>query len=113
MGLTTWAETSDVAGTRSDCHAWGASPNIEFYRTILGIDSDAPGFSKVKIEPHLGAIINIGGTIPHPKGKVSVVYKFDQNQWNVRIELPGSVTGTLVWKGKVLALNGGVNQFTL
>ena len=46
LGLTTWAETSDVNTSRSDCHAWGLSPNIEFFRTILGIDSDAPGFQK-------------------------------------------------------------------
>ncbi|MEJ0033878.1 MAG: hypothetical protein WDO15_27680 [Bacteroidota bacterium] len=26
MGLTTWAEMSDVAGSRSDCHAWGFEP---------------------------------------------------------------------------------------
>jgi hypothetical protein len=38
MGLTTWAETSEVNTTRSDCHAWGSSPNIEFFRIILGID---------------------------------------------------------------------------
>jgi alpha-L-rhamnosidase len=112
MGLT-WAETSDLANTRSDCHAWGASPNIEFYRTILGIDSDGPGFSKVKIEPHLGEIANIGGVIPHPQGKISVQYKSENNKWNVAIELPKTVTGTLVWKGKSMSLKAGANQFTL
>jgi glycogen debranching enzyme len=52
LGLTTWAEDSQVEQARSDCHAWGSSPNIEFFRTILGIDSDAPGFTRVRIEPH-------------------------------------------------------------
>lgn len=52
LGLTTWAETPEPS--RSDCHAWGSSPNIEFYRTVLGIDSDAPGFGKIRIEPSLG-----------------------------------------------------------
>ncbi|MEP7142132.1 MAG: alpha-L-rhamnosidase C-terminal domain-containing protein [Ferruginibacter sp.] len=113
MGLTTWAETSDVATTRSDCHAWGASPNIEFFRTILGIDSDAPGFAKVKIEPHLGVITNIGGTIPHPKGNISVDYKAANNKWTVQIELPAAVTGTFLWKGKTMPLKGGVNKFSL
>jgi hypothetical protein len=42
MGLTTWSEISDINNARSDCHGWGASPNIEFFRTVLGIDSDAP-----------------------------------------------------------------------
>lgn len=113
MGLTTWAETSDLSTTRSDCHAWGASPNIEFYRTILGIDSDGLGFSKVKIEPHLGEITNIGGEIPHPQGTVSVNYKLESNKWKVEIALPKAVSGTLVWKGKSLALKGGVNRFAL
>lgn len=113
MGLTTWAETSDLANTRSDCHAWGASPNIEFYRTVLGIDSDAPGFSKVKIEPHLGEITNIGGAIPHPQGTISVNYILENNKWRVEIALPKAVNGTLVWKGKNTELKGGVNRLTL
>lgn len=47
-GLTTWTEYSDVETTRSDCHACAASPNIEFFRTVLRIDSYAPGFKKIK-----------------------------------------------------------------
>jgi alpha-L-rhamnosidase len=109
-GLTTWAEMSDVDQSRSDCHAWGSSPNIEFFRTVLGIDSDGLGFSKVKIEPHLGQITKIGGQIPHPQGVVSVQYQLERNKWHIEIELPKTVTGTLVWKGKSIDLKEGLNR---
>ena len=42
QGMTTWAEISNINSTRSDCHAWGAHPNIELYRTVLGIDANSP-----------------------------------------------------------------------
>jgi alpha-L-rhamnosidase len=111
QGLTTWAETSDVDKTRSDCHAWGASPNIEFYRTILGIDSDGLAFSKVKIEPHLGEMTDINGAIPHPKGSLSASYKLENGKWKIQIETP--VAGNLIWKGKKIALKEGVNSFSM
>jgi len=113
MGMTTWAEMSDIAASRSDCHAWGSSPNIELYRTVLGIESDAPGFRKVKIEPHLGAITHIGGEIPHPKGAISVKYALQNNKWHINITLPGEVPGRLVWKGKDYVLKPGENFLTL
>jgi alpha-L-rhamnosidase len=113
MGLTTWAEDSDVSRARSDCHAWGSSPNIEFYRTILGIDSDAPGFSKVKISPHLGSIEDIGGEMPHPNGKISVVYKSRKGKLQTEIILPEHTTGTFVWKDKSYLLKEGKNSFIL
>ena len=113
LGLTTWGEDADVFGTRSDCHAWGASPNIEFYRTVLGIDSDTVGFRRVRIEPHLGAIKEIGGTIPHPSGAVSVQYKVKGERIQASIELPEGVDGVFVWKGKEQALHGGKNQVKL
>lgn len=113
MGLTTWAETSNVDNTRSDCHAWGSSPNIEFYRTILGIDSDGLAFSKVKITPHLGKMTDIKGAIPHPKGSVSTSYKMVNGTWNIRIELPKTVTGHLIWKGKTIPLKEGLNSINI
>ncbi len=111
MGLTTWGETPDLNKTRSDCHAWGSSPNIEFFRTILGIDSDGLGFSKVKIEPHLGDIKKISGSIPHPDGTLSVSYQLDNNKWTIQIDLPNRVTGNLMWKGKTVVLKEGKNMF--
>ncbi|WP_158826903.1 alpha-L-rhamnosidase-related protein [Mucilaginibacter lacusdianchii] len=113
MGLTTWAEYSDVNTSRSDCHAWGASPNIEFFRTVLGIDSYAPGFSKIRIEPHLGKIKAISGEMPHPKGKVAVNYALNNSNWNINIHLPEKTTGIFVWKAKQYVLHAGENALSL
>jgi alpha-L-rhamnosidase len=109
MGLTTWAETSEVNTTRSDCHAWGASPNIELFRTIIGIDTDAPGFARVKIEPHLGTIKSIAGEIPHPNGKIKVRYSEINGRLHADIDLPTKTTGRFVWKNKSYVLKQGKN----
>lgn len=113
LGLTTWGETSEVESTRSDCHAWGAIPNIEFFRTILGIESSAPYFGKVKIEPHLGSIKKISGEIPSPSGIISVKYDVSGNSMNAEIVLPEKTTGTFIWKGATKDLKGGNNLIKL
>jgi alpha-L-rhamnosidase len=113
MGMTTWAEMSDISASRSDCHAWGSSPNIELYRTVLGIESDAPGFRRVKIEPHLGAIAHAGGQIPHPEGNISVRYDKQGAKWKIAVNLPGKIPGILIWKGKEYLLKSGNNLLTL
>jgi alpha-L-rhamnosidase len=113
MGLTTWAEISDLRYTRSDCHAWGASPNIEFYRTVLGIDSYAPGFRKIRIEPHLGALVKVSGEIPHPNGKVAVAYMLNNGKWKISISLPQNTSGIFVWKGKSYVLKAGDNLLVI
>jgi alpha-L-rhamnosidase len=114
LGLTTWAEMSDVTGSRSDCHAWGSSPNIEFFRIVLGIDSDGPGFQKIKIEPHLGNLKKISGSIPHPNGKVEVSYAVEKKEnWLVEINLPIRTTGSLIWNQKTIELKEGKNSLRL
>lgn len=113
MGLTTWGETSDISSTRSDCHAWGASPNIEFFRTILGIDSGSPGFETVIIKPHLGTIKDIRGEMPHPKGKIVVKYIVKDGILNAEINLPNKVSGELIWKNKTIKLTNGRNNINL
>ncbi len=104
-GLTTWAE-QDTPYTRSDCHAWGASPNIEFFRTVLGIDSAAPGFSKVLIEPNPGKLTRVSGSMPHRLGTITVALDGEK----ATIDLPPSLTGVLKWKGREHELRPGRNQ---
>lgn len=111
LGLTTWAEISDVSNARSDCHAWGSSPNIEFYRIVLGIDSDENGFKTIKIDPHLGSLTKISGEMPHPNGKVFASYSFEKNKWKVDISIPENTTAFLLWKGKRIDLKSGMNSF--
>lgn len=113
LGLTTWGETSQVETTRSDSHAWGSSPNIEFFRIILGIESDGPYFSKVKIQPNLGEIGDISGEMPHPLGKISVNYTRSGEELKAEINLPEDVTGTFVWEGENHNLSGGENILEL
>lgn len=113
LSMTTWGEDSDVEKTRSDCHAWGASPNIEFFRIVLGIDSDGPGFSKVKIEPHLGELTRASGSIPHWNGEISVNYTLKGNEWDISVELPKTIDGVFIWKDKKYNLQTGKNNFVI
>lgn len=111
LGLTTWAEMPEPS--RSDCHAWGSSPNIEFYRILLGIDTAAPGFQEVRIAPALGELKEVSGSIPHPQGKISVAYKIDKKGvLTAEITLPESISGVFVWKGKTFPLTGGKQTIT-
>ncbi|MBD1424548.1 alpha-L-rhamnosidase-related protein [Sphingobacterium arenae] len=113
MGLSTWAEDSRLQTVRSECHAWGASPNIEFFRIVLGIDTDAPGFARVKIEPRLGIMTDVRGEMPHPNGKISVHYKQQKNKWKISVNLPEKTTGKFIWKGQIYALEAGSNILSL
>ena len=108
IGLTTFAEVVDRPGhaSRSDCHAWSASPDVEILRTVLGVDSAAPGFARVIVRPHLGKLGFAEGSVPTPRGPV-----------DVRVEAAGSVSvttpvdGVFVWRGTRRDLRAGANAF--
>jgi hypothetical protein len=107
-GLTTFAEWEERPNDppRSDCHAWSASPNIEIFRTVLGIDSAAPGFSRVSIRPNLGKLTHARGSVPHPKGTVEV----DFQPQSATVTLPPGVSGTFEWRGSRRPLSPGANH---
>jgi hypothetical protein len=114
-GLTTFEERQPGAAneSRSDCHAWTASPNFEIFRTVLGIDSAAPGFRRVVVRPFLGRLSHASGAIPHPQGEVSVAFERTPSGLRAEVSLPVQVTGEFVWRGRRRQLASGTSRFTV
>jgi hypothetical protein len=105
-GLTTFAEKPDP--TRSDCHAWSASPVYELLATVSGIEPASPGFATVRIEPHLGHLNQVSARMPHPRGEISLSLRREGGGVVAEVSLPDGVTGSFVWSGRSTGLHGGV-----
>jgi alpha-L-rhamnosidase len=109
VGLTTWPEMPEPS--RSDAHAWSSHISVDFFRTMLGIRPAAPGFAKVWIEPHLGKLNDLAGSMPHPKGEIAVAVKRTASGLNAHVVLPADVTGEFVYGGRRVELRSGANDF--
>jgi hypothetical protein len=57
---------------KSLCHAWGASPLYLLGKYYLGVKPTAPGYAAYVVEPDLGGLAWIDGTVPTPRGDVAV-----------------------------------------
>jgi alpha-L-rhamnosidase len=111
-GLTTFAETPDP--TRSDCHAWSASPVYYFLSLVSGIKPASPGFKSVRIEPNFGSLKNIDATMPHKLGTIHVKLQKDkENQISGEITLPIHLDGVFMWNGVQRQLRGGKNEIDI
>ena len=111
LGLSTWAETPEP--TRSDCHAWSASPNYDLLTIVAGIRPGAPGFKKVRIEPHLDGLHQLNASIPHPNGTIETSYRLDGGRWTTTVTLPQGIDGQFTWKSKLVPLHSGVQTISL
>ena len=107
-GLTTFAEKPDP--TRSDCHAWSASPVYEMLATVCGIMPGSPGFQTVRIEPNLGNLTVVDASMPHPVGEIKVSYRVTGGRFSAEVILPKGVLGIFVRDGKKYALKSGKNR---
>lgn len=111
LGLSTWAETPEP--TRSDCHAWSASPNFDLLTVVAGIRPASPGFASVMIEPHLKGLHELDATMPHPHGEIRVSYRRTSKGWDANVNLPQGLAGTLLWKNHQFPLRPGSQKLDL
>lgn len=109
LNLTTWAEAHEPA--RSDCHAWGSSPNINFLKYILGVDADDYGFGKVVIRPHLNGLKQVTGTIPHFQGDIKINYQQKGKTLSAEILIPEGLPARFQLGKFEKTLSAGLNKF--
>jgi hypothetical protein len=78
QGASTFWEMWSGAGkrrTRSHCHGWSAAPTFFLSTYVLGVQPLAPGFARVKIEPHPGNLHWARGRIPTPYGLIDIAWE--------------------------------------
>lgn len=110
-GVTTWPETT--LRSRSECHAWGASPNYHLYTITAGVKPAAPGFEAVRVAPQLGEGQTLQCTHPHPKGNIKLALKKENGKLIGTVELPAGTTGELITETGAIELTTGSNRLNL
>jgi hypothetical protein len=110
QGFTTWPEKPGES--RSDCHAWSASPNYDLLATLAGIRPASPGFQTVSIRPAYTEI-DYRAIVPHPKGVISVKKQGNGKDSYFEIQLPEGVNGLFSMEGHDHQLKGGSNKVTV
>ncbi|MFK8164623.1 MAG: alpha-L-rhamnosidase C-terminal domain-containing protein, partial [Lewinella sp.] len=110
QGFTTFPEKPGE--TRSDCHAWSASPNYDLLATLVGIRPASPGFKTVSIRP---AYTNFAysATAAHPGGVIIVKASAGGKDVFYDITLPEGVTGELIVDTNRHLLHSGLNSVTV
>ena len=111
LGMTTFPEHPEPS--RSDAHAWSASPNYDFLATVAGIMPGSPGFETVLIEPASGRLDHIEASVPHPLGEIEVKYTINGNEIRAEVTLPEGLSGRFSWLGQEVELNEGTQRVVL
>ena len=88
---------------KSLCHAWGAGPVYLFGRYYLGVYPTSAGFETFNVEPRLGGLEKIEGTVPANEGQVKIFC--DGKKLSVLATKSG---GTLIWNGQKYPLEPNV-----
>lgn len=87
---------------------WSAQPGYDFLATICGITSVAPAFERVQIQPAIGPLLEVEGTMSHPEGLITVKYRrIGKTGIHAEIDIPESVQGDFIWDDKMFLLRGG------
>jgi len=104
------APVNNQCGYTSLTHPWSAGVAKWLSEEVLGVKPTAPGFDACVIEPHLcGGLTRVKGTVPTPKGIISV--SINSRRGVCKVAMPDGIEASLVLPdGKEVALKAGRNR---
>ncbi len=70
----------------SFCHGWASGPTAWLSQYVLGVNIEAPGCKKIRIEPHLGDLQWVEGIYPTPYGLIHIKHTKD-SEGNVKSDI--------------------------
>jgi alpha-L-rhamnosidase len=96
-GATTLWETWDYPGTgSSENHPMFGSVDEWFYRSLLGINSAAPGFAKIIIKPQpAGDLTWASGSYNSIKGIIVSDWKIDGSKFLLNVSVPANTNAVI------------------
>ena len=75
-------------------HAWGAAPANLLPRFVLGVSGASPGWGRVLVQPHPGALTAAKGDVPTPRGKILADWQ-NTGTFRMTLRVPEGVLATL------------------
>jgi alpha-L-rhamnosidase len=96
-GLDTFVEENSY--WRSLCHAWSAHPSLEFLTRILGVNPAAPGFGRIRVQPHRCGLTWAEGSVCTPRGPVEVRWTAEGGRFRLEGRSPAGVPVDLILPG--------------
>ncbi|GAA3526344.1 family 78 glycoside hydrolase catalytic domain [Amycolatopsis ultiminotia] len=96
LGATTmWEEWQ--AGSRSHDHAFLGTVDDWLYQRVAGIEPAAPGYTKVRIQPHpVGDLTNASAHVESPLGRVSSSWTRENGHFSLSTSVPVGATAEVL-----------------
>jgi hypothetical protein len=108
----TW-EDFNRDGKSTLSHAWSSSPTYYMSSQILGVDLGFPGYlsaDTIYIRPQSNSVSWAKGTVPHPRGLVTVDWKVAGNVLFLNYVTPAGVPVVVQPRGRLAKLRLVVNR---
>lgn len=87
-----YGEYCYVGLRHSFCHGWASGPTAWLTEHVLGFQVLEPGCKKISIQPNLGDLKWVKGSLPTPFGVVSIEHKIDdEGQVITKINAPEEI----------------------
>jgi Bacterial alpha-L-rhamnosidase 6 hairpin glycosidase domain/Bacterial alpha-L-rhamnosidase C-terminal domain len=104
----------------SVAHPWSAGATALLTNQVLGVRPTKPGFAEYVVEPHLGSLGWVRGTVPTPNGAIDVQWEYRDKEIILEITAPALCFGEIripiasknvqVWKNEQVVWNSAIKE---